>query len=144
MYFPDLSPWPDQPTTFERVASLNSRILSVGWLERDRVFPVGPTDHSVYVRLVELSKDPWEPFAGMGLHGCSLCQFDGAVGRKNLFIPSGRTLYVAPELITHYIACHHYEPPEVFRSAVLSCPVMRSQEYRKALIATGTLASLSL
>jgi hypothetical protein len=50
-------------------------------------------------------------------------------------VPYNHTLFVAPELIIHYINAHHYRPPEIFCEAVLGCAPMRSQDYRRALAA---------
>lgn len=111
-------------------------ILGVGWLENGRGFPTGPTPVEVYEKLVEFSKHPWQPFAACGSHECSLCQFHGEkMGTANMFFPFEGKIYVCPELITHYINAHHYQPPSLFCDAVLACPPMRSKEYKQLLIA---------
>jgi hypothetical protein len=56
---------------------------------------------------------------------------------KNLFVPCGELVYVAPLLIVHYMNAHGYGPPLEFCQAVLACPPMRSMEYRKAFLASG-------
>jgi len=58
-------------------------------------------------------------------------------GVYNLFVPGRGCVYVAPELILHYIVAHEYFPPKVFQAAVLSCPKMRSIAYFKAILKNG-------
>lgn len=113
-------------------------VLAVGWFAHEQPFNIGPTARRVFDRLVEFSHDPWQPVVAAGFHICELCQFGGSArGSKNLYIPYRAVLYVAPELIVHYINAHRYQPPSVFCDAVLACPPMRSQEYRKELVACG-------
>ena len=73
----------------------------------------------------------------MGVHECELCQFQPAEGTANIFVPYQGNIYVAPELIVHYIAAHRYKPPQVFVDAVMACPTMNSMDYKKAVLANG-------
>lgn len=110
-------------------------LLAVGWLERGHSFPTGSVDPAVYARLLELLKNPWEPAITLGFHRCDLCLYEGVPGKRNLFIPADGKVLVCPELITHYMNAHAYQPPEEFCRAVLACPAMRSMAYLKALLA---------
>jgi hypothetical protein len=111
-------------------------ILAVGWLDNSFDFPTGSTPHGVFDRLVSFAKAPWQPFVACGVHECGLCQFDGErSGTANLFIPFAGKIYVCPELITHYINAHHYQPPHEFCDAVMGCPTMQSMEYKRLLVA---------
>ncbi|MFZ5439663.1 MAG: ATP-binding protein [Myxococcota bacterium] len=65
-------------------------------------------------------------------HRCNLC-FEHEYGRDVLFVPSPDEVFVAPELISHYIESHDYLPPEAFIAAVMRCPSVDSDEYREAL-----------
>jgi hypothetical protein len=113
-------------------------LRAIGWLEPSQPFPTGATAASVYSRLCELLVDPWQPFVAAGFHDCTLCQFHGeAQGRANLFVPNGTFIYVCPDLITHYINAHHYQPPEEFCRAVVACPDTRSMEYKRLLLSSG-------
>jgi len=56
-----------------------------------------------------------------------------AQGFFNLFVPGAGHVYVAPELILHYIDEHQYQPPRNFCDAVLACPPMGSTEYFESL-----------
>ena len=58
-------------------------------------------------------------------------------GARNLFVPGEGLIYVAPSMVAHYIDAHAYEPPAVFWEAVMKCPEMRSEAYRKVLILNG-------
>jgi hypothetical protein len=126
-WFADLSPFGD--------SGPDAGLLTVGWLERGRPFPTGQVDPAVYGRLVEFLRDPWEPTLTKGFHRCDLCVYDGESGKRNLYIPAGGSVLVAPELVTHYMNAHGYRPPDEFCAAVLACPPMRSMPYLKALMA---------
>ena len=65
---------------------------------------------------------------------------DGLVvyfGATNLYVPGDGCVYVAPSMIAHYVDVHRYEPPAVFWEAVMNCPEMASETYKRALIANG-------
>jgi hypothetical protein len=110
-------------------------LRAVGWLERGRPFSTGPVDSAVYTQLVELLQHPWEPATTMGFHRCDLCLYDGPPGKRNLYVPAAGAVFVAPELVTHYMNAHGYRPPDEFCAAILACPPMRSMPYLKALLA---------
>jgi hypothetical protein len=65
----------------------------------------------------------------MGWHSCELCRVAPARGVYNVWIPSDAALYVAPELVVHYIEAHQYRPPDEFIAAVLACPEQGTAEY---------------
>ena len=110
-------------------------ILAVGWLGQGLPYSRGPTARDVFDRLLLFAAQPWQPCVSMGVHECELCQFAGErVGSSNLYIPFDGKIYVAPELITHYINAHYYQPPRVFCEAVLACPAMDSMEYKQLLV----------
>lgn len=52
-------------------------------------------------------------------------------------MPGTDTVFVAPELVLHYVRKHRYQPPPAFQKAVLDCPAMESPEYFAALQAAG-------
>jgi hypothetical protein len=112
-------------------------LRAVGWLERGRPFATGTVDAAAYSRLIELFQNPWEPAVTMGFHRCDLCLYDGPPGKRNIYIPTNGEVFVAPELVTHYMNAHGYRPPDVFCAAVLACPEMRSMQYLKALLAVA-------
>jgi hypothetical protein len=113
-------------------------LVAVGWLDFQRPFATGTTDRTVYLALIGLLKNPWQPMVSAGFHECNLCQFEAeARGVANLFVPADGKIFVCPELIVHYINAHGYKPPENFCAAVLSCPPMRSMQYLKAISSQG-------
>lgn len=129
MWFEDLTPC----TYF----AADTKLVAVGWIERGKPYVTGHMDRGVYDALVEMRKNPWQPFVSMGSHECELCQFEGEHGSANLFVPANGVIYVSPELIVHYVNTHSYTPPEVFCRAVLACPPMRSMAYLKAIKECG-------
>ena len=114
-------------------------LRAVGWLECGRHFATGPVVRRVYERLVEFRAAPWSPALPMaaGVHECDLCLYDGKKGNRHLFVPGVGVLYVAPELIVHYMNAHGYQPPQEFCHAVLVCPPMGSMAYLQAVLANG-------
>jgi len=113
-------------------------LRAVGWLQRDRWYPVGEIDAEVFAKLVELARDPWQPVGTAGAHPCDLCRYEPeASGSANLFVPGDCILYVCPVLITHYMNAHGYAPPAAFCRAVLACPARRSMDYLKSMLASG-------
>jgi hypothetical protein len=122
------------------VDSTNFR--AIGWLARNQEFSQGAVNPPFLERLRELLLAPWQPLLFMGVHSCELCppqrivagKFVVPMGSHNLFIPGERCVYVAPELIVHYIEAHQYKPPEEFVGALLACPPTGSAEYQRRLL----------
>ena len=113
-------------------------LIAVGWLERGHQYTTGVVSIEIYETLINLVRDPWQPAASAGLHGCDLCQYESeARCSSTIFIPADGYLFVSPTLITHYMNAHGYAPPKEFCSAVLACPPMRSMEYLKLVLASG-------
>jgi hypothetical protein len=113
-------------------------LRAIGWLERGKPFTTGKVQPGVYEALRQMETQPWEPVHCMGWHTCDLCLREPrATGVKNLFIPGDGVIYVFPDLVTHYVSLHHYQPPECFCEAVLKCPPIGSEEYLQALAQNG-------
>lgn len=116
-------------------------LRAVGWLGTECEFPTGKISQQFFNKLHDLAENPWQPIASAGFHVCELCQFQDyehtARGTSNLFIPFNGVIYVAPELIVHYINVHYYLPPVVFLDAVMQCPDMQSMDYKKSLLKNG-------
>jgi hypothetical protein len=127
MRIDDLTPYAEAPNC-----------VAIGWLARGHEYPAGDNASDVFSKLVLLLEDPWQPAVSAGVHPCDLCLYRSEVaGTKNVFVPGEGRVYVAPELILHYMNAHRYQPPAEFCQAVLACPPMRSAEYRRALLAAG-------
>ena len=140
-HYPDLSP-------YGSLGNGDSGLIAVGWLESGHEYSRGVVDRNFFAHLCALLQDPWQHAISPGVHYCNLCRFTGngggmfgnyrvsAVGCGLLYVPAGKTLYVSPSSVAHYVDAHEYCPPAVFQEAVLNCPEMRSQAYRRALLAT--------
>jgi hypothetical protein len=128
---------------------IDAPLLAVGWLEFGRPVPTGQVSEQALERLRELSREPWGPVAFAGFHVCDFCirshgqlqpgSNPHALGSTNVFVPGDTKVYVAPELILHYIDEYGYAPPTEFEQAVLACPPMRSREYLRAISELGLL-----
>lgn len=131
MWFPDLGPC--LYFTAPRFAGL--RLIAVGWLEPGHPFDEGPPDESLLHALEYLFELHGHSFF-CGGHLCGFCAAEAAergnvessfdslpAGYRDLFITNhgGDGYYAVPELITHYIVKHGYQPPAEFREAI-KCP----------------------
>jgi hypothetical protein len=130
-YFPEL-----QECDYFKIEH-GCRLVAIGWLEAGESFSTGSVEKNFFQKISGLLNDPWQPLATAGSHECSLCQFEGEIGNKNILVPFDGRIYVAPELILHYVNCHHYKPPAVFVEAVMNCPDSRNMEYKKKLLNNG-------
>jgi hypothetical protein len=61
---------------------------------------------------------------------------------RNVFVPGIDCLYVAPEILSHYVQFHGYAPPEEFQHAVLACPDPEKsrKEYMQLVFDRGPLS----
>ncbi len=110
------------------------QVRVVGWLNPGFPFETGSVSPEFMSKLKQQCVTPYRPMVLMGAHECEFkpdsstqCQ---APGHKNLWIPGANgCLYVAPEMIVHYIETHGYKPPEEFIQTVLAAPAQKSPEY---------------
>lgn len=95
--------------------------LNVGWLEADRPYPTGPVPVAFTEKLKAVQAVQWMNVC-LGQHECDLCPpEDPPEGNGEVRIPGPPGIaYAAPFLISHYIAAHGYQPPQVFMDAVLA------------------------
>jgi len=108
-------------------------VRAVGWLSRDQPFPKGAAAaktvdrlHQFAARWRESTHDlGWGLFRG--LHRCEFCGQVRMFG--NFGVPAGEILYVAPEMVSHYVETHGYAPPSAFVAAVMSAPLPGTEEY---------------
>lgn len=111
------------------------KVRAVGWLEAGHAFPRGPVPDGFVAALKAHVAKAFQPVIFMGSHRCSLCAEEGrhCRGHHNLLVPTAGLLYVAPELVVHYIEDHGYQPPAEFLDAVLACPEQGSSAYFELL-----------
>jgi hypothetical protein len=131
MWYEDLSECDYFGKNFSKI------LMPVGWLENEKPFATGKVSKDFYEKLCEFNKKPWGFSQFLGYHECNLCQFEGKLGIKNIFVPHNNKIYVCPELITHYINDHLYLPPNEFIEAVLDCPPQNSMVYLKKILENG-------
>lgn len=109
-------------------------VRAVGWLNPLFPFDTGDVSPELISKLREHCTNPFQPMRLRGYHDCEFKLDESteckATGLKNIWIPSANGyLYVAPEMIVHYIEVHSYRPPEEFVHAVLSAPAQKSPQY---------------
>lgn len=134
MFHPDLSN--------ECPMDRGDHVRAVGWLGESHPFAVGPVSPEFLVALRAHVDSAWQPVVCAGPHFCDLCPEPRAGERSrksrpgaagNVWIPAADVVYVAPELIVHYIEAHQYRPPDEFVAAVLACPSQGSAEFHDRL-----------
>lgn len=128
-------------------------LKAIGWLSKDKPFPVGEVPEDFFEKLCQLLVNPWSPPAlpvTAGRHRCDLCQFSGGAenisykqyqiqswSSSSLYVPGLHRIYVSPASLAHYIDAHCYQPPAEYVEAVMQCPKMRSLAYHKAVLENG-------
>jgi hypothetical protein len=112
-------------------------VRAIGWLSSGQSYPTGAVPESFVARLRSLCARwsdsnqalHWPVFAGP--HTCELCNEFRASG--NVGIPAAGVLYVAPEMVSHYVERHGYLPPQEFIDAVLTTPTPGTPEFTRAV-----------
>jgi hypothetical protein len=136
-YFEDLSDYVYAPG-FVRPGT-----KAVGWLARGNAFPTTAPDEEVLDLLwLYCSISVVDTRGG---HDCEFCPgcyayYAERNGQRlflgtaeiRVFSQDGR-VYAAPTLIYHYVAAHHYKPPDEFLEALREGPRPPNQEYFDAL-----------
>ncbi len=130
MYCPDLTqrcPVDDSPD-----------VRAIGWLDGEHPFATGAVAPEFLEAIRRHIEEAWAPVRTCGVHFCEVCARARPGERRhaaggNLWIPAQEYVYVAPELILHYIEAHQYRPPDAFVAAVLVCPPQGSEEYMRLL-----------
>jgi hypothetical protein len=133
--------WYQDLDTRTMVAS-GDHVRAIGWLAAHQPFQQGVVPPGFlarldeFVRLAGRSAEALSFPAFGGLHECDLCSRPtdphtlGPCGCGNLGIPDGQALFVAPELVAHYVRVHSYQPPAQFMAAVMAAPLPDTPEYR--------------
>lgn len=125
-FFPDMGR--------ESLVAAGDYVRAVGWLHPDHPYAKGPVSAEFLARLKEFvtrSGDSAEALyfgAFGGYHTCEFCGRSHGIG--NFGVPSGDLLFVAPEMVVHYIEQHGYRPPNEFVEAVLRSPLPDTEEYQ--------------
>ncbi|MBI2920359.1 MAG: hypothetical protein HYY18_04670 [Planctomycetes bacterium] len=118
------------------MVAAGEHVRAVGWLAAGQPYTRGAASPEFVAALRQFVAG-WRvsgnclglPLAA-GPHACEFCGQFLAAG--NFGVPSGEVLYVAPEMVLHYVQVHEYLPPSEFISAVLGSPVPGTPEYAAA------------
>ena len=115
-----------------------SHIRAIGWLDKQHEFRTGRSP-SHFVRKLRLVTGHafsssralgWPMF--LGFHRCNLCDGFDAVG--NIGVPFSDILFVAPEMVSHYVEEHCYQPPQEFIDAVMRCAIPGTKDYYESVL----------
>ncbi len=133
-YFEDLSPY----QYFRSHELPHIRTVNVGWLARDKPFPVGETSSAFRINLLRFCQDEYVVHIARGFHVCEFCDLPAdrwyrerqmpveshthwlSIGDGEIRVAGKTLVYAAPTLIYHYVVDHHYSPPQEFLDAVLN------------------------
>ena len=144
-YYLDLSPYHyyKEVAGLEYFSDPQLASLNVGWLDGSTEYPIGITNDEFQEKLLEFCFPENVVNQTRGFHVCNLAACPCPLphpeqrGEKIAYFGSaeirvlGRlAIYAAPTFIYHYIAVHHYRPPEDFIDAVLTSPSPNSDEYQ--------------
>ena len=128
-WFPDLG-------TVSMMES-GEHVRAIGWLSTAQPVPVGDVPTEFLDRLQAFATRWGDSIralrwpAAAGKHECELCGQCWAAG--NFGVPHGGLLFVAPEMVDHYVEVHRYRPPDQFITAVMESPLPGTDEYRAAV-----------
>src|SRR5262249_14039305 len=124
------------------------KLCSVGWLEKPG-FATGPVSDKCIKALV--TAHPRQIFSDgyRGIHGCTLCgrimpqvRWRGRTirlkGHGNYWVRREDMVYMAPELLLHYIRAPRYCPPQEFVEATIHSSFLTEGDLDIKWIAKGT------
>lgn len=120
-------------TTETDVAS-GAHVRAIGWLAKPHEFKKGSSSFAFIERLGQFvaQADRAGQVLGfpvfMGAHQCEFCGRASGIG--NIAVVGESLVFVAPELVLHYVTAHEYLPPAEFVDAVLLSPLPESSEFR--------------
>jgi hypothetical protein len=127
-YFPDLG------REMMKALASGEHVRAIGWLNPDHPYTRGEVDAAFLERLKRFVAQCGASGKALcfgsygGWHCCEFCR--QVKGSNNFGVPAGETLYIAPEMVGHYIEAHGYCPPAEFVAAVMRSPLPQSEEYR--------------
>jgi hypothetical protein len=116
------------------LVATGDHVRAIGWLHPDHPYTRGEVSHEFLARLKGFASQSGASAHALyfgafgGVHTCEFC--DRAIGIGNFGVPSGELLFVAPEMVVHYIEQHGYCPSAEFVAAVLRSPLPESEEYQ--------------
>lgn len=136
-----LSYYPDLSTYTYHVRTINPQIVNIGWLDGTHDYSKGAVDEAFIERLWAYCYHRIREFRG--LHKCEICiepefAFKTKRNGEELLLGSAEIrvlgkydlVYVAQNLIYHYVVNHDYLPPQEFIDAVVHGLSPDSDEYQ--------------
>jgi hypothetical protein len=124
-YFPDMG--------CRSMVAAGDHVRAIGWLHPDHPYTKGVVTSEFLTRLKEFVARSGDSAMALyfgacgGVHTCEFC--GRVIGIGNFGVPSDDLLFVAPEMVVHYIEKHAYCPPHEFIAAVLRSPLPGTDEY---------------
>jgi hypothetical protein len=135
-YFRDLTPY-----TYTQ----GDETINVGWLSAGEELIIGETSPEFQNKLFQFCKDENIVKVMRGFQECEFCRLSWtewgkshpmygddakwmSIGNGEIRVIGNNVIYAAPALIYHYVAEHHYQPPQEFINAVLFGPQPGSPE----------------
>jgi len=103
-----------EPYTYNYYTQVKKNVLGVGWLDETRPFNKGEVPEEFIEKLKKAKRVNFTK----GWHDCPFC--GKAKGSHEIMVRYNNKIYMAPELIVHYIEEHNYQPPEEYINAVLN------------------------
>lgn len=109
-------------------------VRAIGWLHPDQPYTKGVVAPEFLSRLREFANRSGESTEALnfgasgGFHTCEFC--GNALGIGNFGVLSDDLLFVAPEMVVHYVEKHEYCPPPESVAAVLQSPLPDTEEYQ--------------
>jgi len=127
MYFEDMTPY---SYSARRLAGDSEALINFGWLDSSHDYPKGEVDAQL-VACTLLLATRYEN-GTCGFHRCQFCENPDQImmqlgdesvylGSAEIRIRSGDTTYVAPNMLPHYMAAHHYKPAAEILSVIEAC-----------------------
>lgn len=114
-------------------AACGPHVRAIGWLAKSHEFTTGTSSPAFVERLAEFVARAGHAEDALGLphlmgpHRCELCE--QVIGIQNLGVVWRSVVFIAPELVHHYVVAHAYLPPAEFVEAVLLAPLPDSPEF---------------
>jgi hypothetical protein len=141
MEYDDLHVFPDDhpPTPYGKPAHIikigdgflpkGLRLCAVGWIEKPG-FSTGAVPDDCIEALVVAHAKAIVRDGTRGIHSCAICsrtrprirwrdQTVHLLGYGHYLVQLGEMVYMAPELLLHYIRGHRYRPPDEFVEATI-------------------------
>lgn len=116
------------------MAAAGDHVRAVGWLHPDHPYTKGEVSPDFLARLKEFAAQCGQSAEALffgawgGIHTCEFC--GKAHSAAEFGVPGDDVLFVAPQMIVHYIEQHGYCPPAEFAAAVMRSPLPASEEYQ--------------